>query len=437
MTERADAVVIGAGVIGASVALELARSGRRVIVVDKGPAPGAGSTSSSAAIIRFSYSTLNGVLAAWESATHWMDWASHLGVVDPDGMARFVQTGNLIFRTPDRMTARTEALWDELGIAYEVLDTAMLHQRFPGLDLGVYFPPKRIDDDAFADDAHGTLTAIYEPTAGFVDDPMLAARNLAFAARSFGAEFRFRTEVVAIDRTIDRTIDHVAGVTLADGSRIEAPVVVNVGGPHSSRLNAMAGVSDGMRIHNRPLRQEVFTVDAPEGLRLEDHTPVIADLDIGQYVRPQPGATLMVGGTEPECDELEWVDDPDTFDPFPSVDRWETSMLRLAHRVPAFGIPHRPVGLAAMYDVADDWVPIYDKSDLPGFFMACGTSGNQFKNAPLAGCFLRAIIDAEAAGHDHDCEPVQFVGTRSGRTIDLGAFSRNRDKALTSGTVMG
>jgi glycine/D-amino acid oxidase-like deaminating enzyme len=145
----------------------------------------------------------------------------------------------------------------------------------------------------------------------------------------------------------------------------------------------------------------------------------------------------MVGGTEPECDELEWVDDPDTFDPFPSVDRWETSMLRLAHRVPAFGIPHRPVGLAAMYDVADDWVPIYDKSDLPGFYMACGTSGNQFKNAPLAGMFLRAIIDADAAGLDHDRQPVQFVGPRSGRTIDLGAFSRNRDKALTSGTVMG
>ena len=46
MTDACDAVVIGAGVIGASIALELARGGRSVIVVDKGPAPGAGSTSS-------------------------------------------------------------------------------------------------------------------------------------------------------------------------------------------------------------------------------------------------------------------------------------------------------------------------------------------------------------------------------------------------------
>ena len=61
--------------------------------------------------------------------------------------------------------------------------------------------------------------------------------------------------------------------------------------------------------------------------------------------------------------------------------------------------------------------------------MACGTSGNQFKNAPLAGQFLKAIIDAEAAGLDHDVEPVQFVGAVTGRSIDLAAFSRRRDKS--------
>ena len=40
-------------------------------------------------------------------------------------------------------------------------------------------------------------------------------------------------------------------------------------------------------------------------------------------------------------------------------------------------------------------------------------------------------------GHDHDADPVQFSGPRTGLTIDLGAFSRNREKAVTSGTVMG
>ena len=433
MSDRADAIVIGAGVIGSSVALELARGGRRVIVVDKGPAPGAGSTSSSSSIIRFSYSTRDAVLAAWEAAALWSDWAGHLGCVDPDGMVRFVRTGNLIFHTPGFSTDRIEALWDEVGIAYERLDTAALHQRFPDLDIGQYFPPKRLEDPHFADDADHEMTAVLEFESGFVDDPMLAAHNLAHAAKALGAEFRHHQRVIGIEQADGR----VTGVRLADESVLHAPVVVNVGGPHSSEINRLAGVVDGMKVRHRPLRQEVFTAEAPHGLRLEDGFPVVADLDLGQYVKPQIGGTWLVGGTEPECDEMHWIDDADHFDEYPTVEQFEVAMMRAARRAPEFGVPLRPVGLAALYDASDDWVPIYDKSDLPGFFMACGTSGNQFKNAPLAGKFIAALVDAEARGHDHDLDPVHYVGPRTGQAINLGSFSRRREKALTSGTVMG
>ena len=229
MSERADVLVIGAGVIGAAVAYELARSGRSVISVDKGPAPGAGSTSSSASIIRFSYSTLDAVLTAWESAAVWEAWDEHLGAVDPDGMARFVRTGNLIFCTEGYDGSGIMALWDDIGIPYERLDADEIRERFPRLDPGRYWPPKRIDDPAFADDATGELTAFYNPGSGFIDDPMLAAHNLAFAARQHGATFRFHETVVGVDQRDGR----VCGVRLAGGDVIEAPVVVNVGGPHS------------------------------------------------------------------------------------------------------------------------------------------------------------------------------------------------------------
>ena len=425
--------MIGAGVIGSAVALELARSGRSVVCVDKGPAPGAGSTSASSSIIRFSYSTPDAVLTAWESAAIWQDWSGHLGVEDPDGMARFIRTGYLGFLTPDFDGAAVLAMWDELGIPYERLDAAELRRRWPGLDVGAYYPPKRADDPTFADDAASELTAFYEDLSGFIDDPMLAAHNLAHAARHHGAGFRMRQEVVGIERLGGR----VSGVALASGDTIEAPVVINVGGPHSARINALAGVTDDMRIAHRPLRQEVFAVPAPRGFGLDDGAPVVADLDVGQYFRPQPGGTLIVGGTEPECDPLEWVADPDVFVDQPSVEQWETYMLRLARRLPELGVPPRPTGLAAMYDASDDWVPIYDKSSLPGFYMACATSGNQFKNAPLAGQFIRALVDAADAGVDHDTDPVQFTGPTTGRVINLGAFSRRREPAKTSGTVMG
>jgi sarcosine oxidase, subunit beta len=430
--DHCDAVVIGAGVIGSAVALELARSGRLVVCVDRGPAPGAGSTSASSSIIRFSYSTLDAVLTAWEAAACWRDWSTFLGVEDPAGMARFVPAASLTYRTPDLDGVAVLAAWDDVGIPYELLDAAALRERYPDLDHGRFFPPRRVDDPAFGGDPDGELTAFVNADGGYVDDPMLAAHNLAHAATHHGASFRFRTTVTAIRRDGGR----VTGVVVDGGAVIAAPVVVNVGGPHSARLNALAGVTEDMRITTRALRQEVYAVPLPAGVA-HDAVPFVADLDLGQYFRPQLGGTLLAGGTEAPCDDLEWIADPDVFDEHGSIEGWERTTLRLARRLPELRIPPRPVGLAALYDVADDWVPIYDRSSLDGFFMACGTSGNQFKNAPLAGQFLRALVDAADAGIDHDAEPVRFRGPLTGRTIDLGAFSRRRAPTATSGTVMG
>ena len=53
---------------------------------------------------------------------------------------------------------------------------------------------------------------------------------------------------------------------LDDGTRINAPVVVNVGGPYSEKLNQLAGADAGMKISTRALRQKVVHVPAPDGL---------------------------------------------------------------------------------------------------------------------------------------------------------------------------
>jgi glycine/D-amino acid oxidase-like deaminating enzyme len=80
-----DVVVVGAGALGASIALELQRSGRTVTVVDKGMSVGGGSTSSSSAVVRYNYSTLDGVISAWESAHRWWSWTDHLDVGEGAG----------------------------------------------------------------------------------------------------------------------------------------------------------------------------------------------------------------------------------------------------------------------------------------------------------------------------------------------------------------
>ena len=141
---KTDVVVIGAGVIGGAVAFELAKAGRSVVIVDKGSAAGAGSTSASSAIIRFSYSTLDAVLMAWESAPMWENWASYLGVNDPDGMAKFIRTGYLVYRTEGYSGEAVRKIWDEIGIPYEILSAEQLRKKFPALDSGSYWPPKKI-----------------------------------------------------------------------------------------------------------------------------------------------------------------------------------------------------------------------------------------------------------------------------------------------------
>lgn len=429
----ASVVVIGAGVIGSAIGLELRRGGHEVVVLDRGPAAGSGSTSASSAIVRYTYSTRDAILLAWEAAHRWFDWAGYLQAEPDDALARFVRCPNLTLLSdgfaPDAITP----WWDEFGVEYELLDAGEVRRRFPALDVGRFFPPKLATDPDFGSPASGELGALLTPSSGFVDDPRLAAANLAEAARRLGAELRLRTEVAAIEQSGGR----VRGVTLTSGETIDADVVVNAAGPHSAILNRLAGVTEDMAISHRPLRQEVFTVPAPHGLRLEEGGPFVADLDLGQYFRPQPGGTVLIGGTEAECDGLHWVDDPDRSSDLPTVEVWETAMWRFARRVPSFGVPTSPVGLAALYDVSDDWVPIYDRSSLEGYFMACGTSGNQFKNAPMVGTLVRTIVEASLAGHDHDAEPVPVVGPVTGAVIDTGAFSRRRVRATTSQTVLG
>ena len=430
---KTDVVVIGAGVIGGAVALELAKAGRSVVIVDKGSAAGAGSTSASSAIIRFSYSTHDAVLMAWESASIWENWAEYLGAIDPDGMAKFIRTGYLVYRTAGYDGESVRVIWDDLKIPYEILSADQLREKFPALDANSYWPPKRIDDPAFGDDAVGELSGLYDPLSGFMDDPMLAAHNLINAAKVLGAQTRFKEEVVSIDKVGSQ----VTGVTLASGERIEAAIVVNAAGPHASKINKIAGVLDEMNIRHRPLRQEVYVAPAPSGFKLEDNVPVVADLDTGIYFRPHLGGTINLGGTEPACDDLHWIDDADDWREETTVEIWETMMLRLARRMPDFGVPVSPSGIGALYDATDDWVPIYDRSSLDGFYMACGTSGNQFKNAPMAATFIRLLIEAAEAGRNHDDDPISFVGPRSGRAINIGAFSRLREVQNTSGTVMG
>jgi sarcosine oxidase subunit beta len=381
MPKKYDAVIIGSGVIGCCVAFELAKLGYKTLSVDKLGDAGMGSTGGSCAIIRFHYSTTEGVALAREGYYYWLDWPTYLGVRDPDGMVTYRNTGCLVIKTPvNKNLSRVKSALDEFGIGYLELEPEEIGRYLPNVNLASYFPQKWIDDPEFGQPTAETIPgALWIPESGYISDPKLSAHNVQVAAQARQADFLYNTQVSDILRKKGCT----AGVKLADGTEIEAPVVVNVAGPHSFLINQMAGVEKSMKIKTRPMKQEVAHVPAPEGMNYERDGYVLSDGDIACYSRPEVGNHILIGSEDPECDPLLWVDDPDDYDTN-FTDQFKCMVMREAMRINDLAIPNQYQGVVDLYDCSDDWIPIYDKSDLPGFYMAIGTSGNQYKNAPVA-----------------------------------------------------
>lgn len=434
-TKIYDAIIIGSGIIGCNIAFELAKKGWKTLNVDRLPSAGSGSTSNSCAVIRVHYSTIDGTAMAYESFFYWNDWSNYLSVKDPMGTAHFYKTGILVFKSPaNDYLKKTMRLLDEFRIPYENWDTSKIQKRFPIIDESSYYPPRRPDDPVFGEkNDHALPGALYYPEGGFISDPQLSTHNLQVAAEAKGARFLFNAGVVEVCK--ERGI--VSGVRIENGMRIGAPVVVNAAGPHSFIINRLAGVEDGMNIKTRALRHEVVHIPSPEGFDFEAVGCPSSDSDIGCYWRPEVGNNILCGSEDPDCDPKEWIENPDVFNRN-LTDQAKAQAYRLGLRIPTLGIPRNIKGVVDLYDVTDDWIPIYDKSDLPGFYMAVGTSGNQYKNAPVVGKMMSKLIEQCRKGHDHDQNPVQLHLRHLNRTISLGFYSRLRKINMESSfSVLG
>jgi sarcosine oxidase, subunit beta len=434
VARKCDAIIIGAGVIGASIAFELSKRGYRTVSVDKQPAAGYGPTSNSCAIVRTHYSSREGVMMAYESYFYWRDWDSYLGVTDDAGTARLVDSGVVIVKSGTGHWRKALAHYQELGVPYEDWDAAELARRCPAYAVDAFYPPRRPDAPDFGERSGQLEGAIFTPDGGFVSDPQLATHNVQRAAEAHGATFLFRSEVGEIRRDNGR----VGGVTLTGGEQIDAPVVVNVAGPHSHLVNRMAGVEDSMAVKTRPLRHEVHHVPGPPDFDFGTNGLTTSDGDLGVYFRPEGEGHILVGSEDPACDEREWVEDPDAYDRGITEAQWQAQVYRLGLRIPNLPIPNDRKGVVDLYDVSDDWIPIYDKSSLPGFYMAIGSSGNQFKTAPVAGKLMAELIDRVEHGHDHDADPVTLACEYEDFVLDAGFYSRNREVVRSSSfSVMG
>jgi glycine/D-amino acid oxidase-like deaminating enzyme len=354
----ADAVIVGGGVTGCSLAFQLAGAGvKRVLVLER-RFLGSGGTGRSVGIIRQLYPTPETTQMVLRSLAVFEHFGESVG-----GESGFVRSGVLIGVGAAMRPAleRTLSLQRTLGVRAEILA--------PG-DLAGVEP--RIDPA-------GLGAVLYEPGSGH-GDPSAVTAGYAGAARKRGVAIEQGVEVTAIREARGR----VTGVVTAAGEEIAAPVVVNAAGLWSPSLARLAGVEIPIVIGRHP----VFVLERDSGFG-RAHM-VYLDLQGGSYVKPETGGLTLTGSLTD--DETQHPMDPELLGAEPSFEEAEAVLERTSRALPSLGSARYARGWAGAFDITPDWMPILDESPVKGFWIAAGMSGHGFKLAPAVGEMMAALI---------------------------------------------
>lgn len=446
LQKTSDIAIIGAGIIGNSIALSLARKGFTVNVYDNGPAPGYGTTSYSSGICRMYYSLLDSVKFSWEGYHYWDQWEDHLQFKDANGYAKLNKCGALFLKSKNSNTFLNNSckLMKQVGVPHDNLNfiETQAYTNLLDMDIKNTYYPCNIEDPLFGyPDKNNDITgSVYFPETGYIGDPLLATLNLYHSSKNLGVEFHFNTNISEIN--VDNT-NSINGITTSNNEKIYHPIVINCGGPYSTKINHMAFTNNNIlsdsNINCRPLRREVaYTQYDHDHFNIDKHGIIVIDLDCGLYFRPEIGNKMLIGSTEPDCETKIWEDDLENMNT-QNTDLWFNQMCRAALRIPHLEIPNpkNQKYIVSTYDVSDDWTPIYDKSSISGYYTAIGTSGNQFKNAPVAGEMMSELIENCENGIDHDKDPLQYKLKKTDGTIDTSIFSRLRSVHSNDKNVFG
>ncbi len=386
-TQRADVVIVGGAIVGASVATFLAARpdfDGRVVVVERDPTFRTSSTTLSAASIRLQFSTPLNI----EISRFGLEVVKHperfLAVDGATPDVDFVENGYLFLATRAGLATleHNHEVQRALHVPVALMSPAELAARFSWLNV----------DDL----AGGSLGLSDE---GWFDAHAVL-QGFRRKARSLGV-----VEMVGEVTAIERDGDRLTGIRLADGSTVEAAWVVNAAGPRAAEVAAMAGVE----LPVRPRKRLVYHLEAPVSL---GEAPLTVDPS-GVYFRPEGPA--YIAGYSPLAGEP----DPDTLDlvadrgPFESL-VWPA----LAHRVPAFDRLRLLDAWAGHYEVnvLDHNAIVGPHPQVRNLLFANGFSGHGLQQAPAVG---RGLSEWIATGRYEtlDLEPLGYERIERGELV--------------------
>lgn len=380
-----DVIVIGAGVIGSSVAYHLAALGaRRVLVLDR-TRVGEGTTSQSSGILRTHYSVIENVELAQLSWKAFADFPAYLG--DEEASAGLVRCGYLI-ASPD-------------GPKLEPLRSALAAQQARGIEVrllqaeeaAALLPIARFEDAALIG---------FEPEAGFAD-AYLVATGFARAARRRGVKIM---EDVEVHRLL---LEHgrVAGVDTSRG-RFAAETVVSAQNIWATDIERWTGIATPVV----PERHIVLALEGPAAYTFA--MPVYKDLGSEGmlYCRSYGGRQMLVS----EGLAGETLPAPDNEQGGIGMDYLMEVGTQVARRFPGFETAGVASSWTGVYDVTPDWNPVLGRlPDVPGLVVGYGFSGHGFKLSPAVG----RVLAQEALGlrTDVSLAPYSLERFRTGNLL--------------------
>jgi sarcosine oxidase, subunit beta len=354
-----DVIVIGAGVIGASVAHHLATLGAKsVLVLDRGTI-GAGTTSQSSGLLRTHYSVRQNVELARSSWHAFNNFSAY--VDDDEGSCGLVKCGYMICAPEGDKLAPLRASLDAqqgMGIEVQLLSRAEARERLP---------IAQFDDAALIG---------YEPEAGFAD-AYLVATGFARSARRRGVKFMENTTVTGLVRDGRR----VTGVQTSAGT-FSCGMLISTQNIWTPELAGWIGVP-------LPVKPERHTVLALECNVAPYTFSMPAFKDLGSpgmlYFRSYGGSQMLVS----EGVVGETLNAPETEQGDISLDYVGEVGAQVAERFPTYETAGLASSWTGVYDVTPDWNPVLGSvGDIEGLTVGFGFSGHGFKLSPGIGKIL-------------------------------------------------
>jgi glycine/D-amino acid oxidase-like deaminating enzyme len=406
LTATAEVVVVGAGIIGSSIAYQLARRGVSVIAIDKGLGPAEGSTGASSSICRCRYTHPEVVRLAFHGQEAFGSWSEFTGLKETRSDLHRVGVIWIMGEAMEKVERDTALLLSQ-GVDAEALRPEDVTALFPAVSncAEPYDLTGEVEHVCRPGEAF-----LYEPRSGYAD-PVGANEDLIEATRARGGEIRFKTQVVGFVKGEES----VTGVKLADGSSISADLVINAAGPWCNSLNAMAGAD--IRWTLTPTRIQTVYRPWPEDL---GPLPIGMDAVMGIYFRPESsGRQIMVGSVIAE-DEEEIIEDPDSFKRVPDAEYTQMKLAAFHHRIPSLEPRGQVTGIAGLYTInREDVHPIVGPTGIDGFWVANGFSGHGFKLAPAIGSMIAQEVSGERTDFDTDIPMSFFAVDREPIDVDV------------------